>query len=134
MKRFRVLVADDEPLARGIIANLLKSDPEVELVLECTDATSTREGLARVRPDIAFLDIEMPGATGLQLAGELPDEGPIVVFVTAFSTYATQAFDVSAIDYVLKPFSDERFAEALERAKRRVRERRMGELATQLAT
>jgi len=134
MKRFRVLVADDEPLARGIVANLLKADPEVELVLECTDATSTREGIARLRPDIAFLDVEMPGATGVQLAGDLPDGGPIVVFITAFSTYATQAFEVSATDYVLKPFSDERFSEALDRAKRRVRERRMGVLATQLLT
>jgi two-component system LytT family response regulator len=69
----------------------------------------------------------------LQLAGELPDEGPIIVFITAFSTYATQAFEVSATDYVLKPFSDERFNEALDRAKRRVRERRLGELATQVA-
>jgi len=133
MTRFRVLVADDEPLARGIIANLLKGDPEIELVLECADAISTREGIARIHPHIAFLDIEMPGATGLQLAGELPDEGPIVVFITAFSTYATQAFEVSATDYVLKPFSDERFSEALDRAKRRVRERRLGELATQVA-
>ena len=134
MTRFRVLIADDEPLARGIVANLLKGDPEVELVLECNDAVSTREGLTRLHPDIAFLDIEMPGATGLQVLGDLPDGGPIVVFITAFSTYAAQAFDVSATDYVLKPFSDERFREALDRAKRRVRERRLGELATQVAT
>jgi two-component system LytT family response regulator len=134
MTRFRVLLADDEPLARGIVANLLKSDPEIELVLECADAVSAREGLARVHPDIAFLDIEMPGASGLQLADDLPDQGTIVVFITAFSNYAAQAFDVSATDYVLKPFSDERFREALDRAKRRVRERRLGELATQVAT
>jgi two-component system LytT family response regulator len=134
MRRFRVLVADDEPLARGIVANLLKADPEIELVLECSDAISTREGIARLRPDIAFLDIQMPGATGLQVAGGLADAGPIVVFITAFSHYAPQAFDVSATDYVLKPFSDERFKEALERAKRRVRERRLGELATQVAS
>jgi two-component system, LytTR family, response regulator len=134
MTRFRVLVADDEPLARGIVANLLKGDPEIELVLECGDADSAREGLARLHPDIAFLDIEMPGASGLRLADDLSDQGTIVVFITAFSTYATQAFDVSATDYVLKPFSDERFKEALDRAKRRVRERRLGELATQVAT
>jgi len=134
MTRFRVLVADDEPLARGIVANLLKADPEIELVLECSDAISTREGIARLSPDIAFLDVQMPGATGLQVAGALPESGPIVVFITAFSHYATQAFDVSATDYVLKPFSDERFKEALERAKRRVRERRLGELATQVAS
>jgi len=134
MTRFRVLLADDEPLARGIVANLLKGDPEIELVLECADAVSARDGLARLHPDIAFLDIEMPGASGLQLADDLPDKGPIVVFITAFSTYAAQAFDVSATDYVLKPFSDERFREALDRAKRRVRERRLSELATQVAS
>jgi two-component system LytT family response regulator len=134
MRRFRVLVADDEPLARGIVANLLKADAEIELVLECSDAISAREGIARLSPDIAFLDVEMPGATGLQVAGSLAGGGPIVVFITAFSNYATQAFDVSATDYVLKPFSDERFKEALERAKRRVRERRLGELATQVAS
>ena len=134
MTRFRVLLADDEPLARGIVANLLKGDPEIELVLECADAVSAREGLARLHPDIAFLDIEMPGASGLQLANRLPDQGTVVVFITAFSNYATKAFDVSATDYVLKPFSDERFREALDRAKRRVRERRLGELATQVAT
>src|SRR5262245_35185836 len=134
MTRFRVLVADDEPLARGIVADLLKGDPEIESVLECGDAVSARAGIVRVHPDIAFLDVEMPGATGLQLAGALPEGGPIVVFITAFSSYAAQAFDVEATDYVLKPFSDERFKEALERAKRRVRERRISELANQMAT
>ena len=134
MTRFSVLVADDEPLARGIVANLLKDDPEVETVFERGDAAGARECIASQRPDIAFLDVEMPGATGLQVAAGLPDETPIVVFITAFSTYATQAFEVSATDYVLKPFSDERFREALERAKRRVRERRLGALATQVAT
>ena len=132
--RFRVLVADDEPLARGIVANLLKDDPEIESVFERGDAAGVRECIASQRPDIAFLDVEMPGATGLQVAAGLPEEAPIVVFITAFSSYATQAFEVSAIDYVLKPFSDDRFREALERAKRRVRERRLGTLATQLAT
>jgi two-component system LytT family response regulator len=117
-----VLVADDEPLARGMVANLLKGDPEIESVLECGDAASARAGIARQRPDIAFLDISA-GATGLQLAGELPDAGRSSCSSRP-SAYAPQAFDVSATDYVLKPFSDERFREALERAKRRVRERR----------
>jgi len=134
MTQFRVLVADDEPLARGIVADLLKRDPEIASVHECGDAASAREGLARVRPDIAFLDVEMPGATGLQVAESVDEDGPIVVFITAFSTYATQAFEVSATDYVLKPFSDERFKEALERAKRQVRQRRLGALASQVAS
>jgi two-component system, LytTR family, response regulator len=134
MTRFRVLVADDEPLARRMVVSLLHGDEEIESVVECGDASSARETIARQRPDIVFLDIEMPEASGLDVAGDLGPDGPVVVFVTAFSRYATQAFEVSASDYVLKPFSDQRFADALERAKRRVRERRMGALASQLAT
>jgi two-component system LytT family response regulator len=134
MTRFRVLVADDEPLARSMVAALLRDDEEVTEVIECGDAVAARTLIARHRPDIVFLDIEMPEVTGLDLAEDLSDDGPIVVFVTAFSRYATDAFDVDASDYVLKPFTDERFADALQRAKRRVRERRLGELASQLAT
>jgi two-component system, LytTR family, response regulator len=134
MTRFRVLVADDEPLARRMVASLLRHDPDIEAVVECGDARGVREQLARARLDIAFLDIEMPEVSGLDLAGALSGGGPVVVFITAYSEYATQAFDVSAVDYVMKPFSDERFRSAVERAKRRVRERRLGELATQLAS
>jgi two-component system LytT family response regulator len=132
--QFRAIVADDEPLARRMVASILKADPEIETVVECPDAKCVKDYIARVRPDIAFLDIEMPGMSGLEIAGALHDDGPVVVFITAFSTYATDAFDVAAIDYVTKPFSDQRFREAVERAKRRVRERRLGELATQVAS
>jgi two-component system LytT family response regulator len=134
MTRFRMLVADDEQLARRMVAALLRADPQVEAVFECGDAACARDSIARLHPDVVFLDIEMPGSSGLQIAGDLDARGPVVVFITAFSTYATQAFDVSAVDYLLKPFSDERFAEAVDRAKRRVRERRLGELATQVAS
>jgi two-component system LytT family response regulator len=134
MTRFRALVADDEPLARTLIAALLRGDPDIESVIECGDADCARDSIARLRPDMAFLDIEMPGANGLEVADGVDNQGPVVVFITAFSSYATQAFDVSAVDYVLKPFSDRRFAEAVERAKRRVRERRLGDLATQVAS
>jgi two-component system LytT family response regulator len=134
MTRFRVLVADDEPLARRMVVSILQADPEIETVVECGDARCVHDSLARFQPAIAFLDIEMPEMSGLDIAGGLREGGPVVVFITAFSTYATQAFDVSAIDYVMKPFSDERFREAVERAKRRVRERRLGELATQVAS
>ena len=134
MTRFRVLVADDEPLARGMVAALLREDAEIETVLECSDAKLAHDLIERHRPDIVFLDIEMPEVTGLDLAKDLGEEGPVIVFVTAFSRYAPNAFEVAASDYVLKPFTDRRFAEALQRAKRRVRERRLGELANQLAT
>ena len=132
--RFRVLVAEDEPLARSMVATLLKRDTEIETVIECGDARGAHETMSCQPIDIAFLDIEMPGASGLDLAGRAGPNGPAIVFVTAFSHYAPAAFDVQAIDYVLKPFSDERFFEALERAKTRVRQRRLGELASQLAS
>jgi two-component system, LytTR family, response regulator len=131
---FRALVAEDEPLARRMVAELLRRDTEIDQVLECADAEAALKALARERFDIAFLDIEMPGSTGLELAQTLSPKGPVVVFVTAFGRYAAEAFDVLAVDYVLKPFSDERFATAVGRAKTRVRERRLAELATQLAT
>lgn len=134
MTRFHVLVAEDEPLARAMVAGLLRRDAEVGTVIECADADAAREALGRQRVDIAFLDIEMPGSSGLDLAEARAADGPAVVFVTAFSHYAPAAFDVQAVDYVLKPFSDDRFFEALERAKKRVRERRLGELASQLAS
>jgi two-component system LytT family response regulator len=133
MTGFRVLVADDEPLARRMIARLVESDPEVAQVIQCADARAIRDELARDRPDIAFLDIEMPEASGLDISESIGSDGPVVIFVTAFSQYAAAAFGVSAVDYVLKPFSDERFHAALERAKRRVRERRLTAMAAQLA-
>jgi two-component system LytT family response regulator len=134
MTSFRALVAEDEPLARRMVADLLKRDREVSEVVECGNATEVEAAIARCQVDIAFLDVEMPEASGLEVAQRLLPSGPVVVFVTAFSRYAADAFDVLAIDYVLKPFSDDRFFSALERAKTRVRERRLAELAGQLAT
>jgi len=131
---FRVLVVDDEPLAREMVVNLLKTDREIESVVECGDPRETTEIIARQRPHIVFLDVEMPEADGIQVARTFDENDPIVVFITAFSHYATQAFDVRAIDYVLKPFSDQRFFEALARAKRCVRERHLGGLVSQIAT
>ena len=126
MTTFRVLVVDDEPLAREAAVTLLRRDPEIGGVEECADGLSARDSIARTRPDIVFLDIEMPGLSGVQLAEDLQSEPPVIVFTTAFSQYAVGAFEVAATDYVLKPFSDERFLEALGRAKRRVREKRLG--------
>jgi two-component system LytT family response regulator len=134
VNRFRVLVAEDEPDARSMVVSLLGRDAEVELVANCADGRTAVEALDRQGIDIAFLDIEMPESSGLQVARHGPGDGPVVVFVTAFGRYAPTAFDVNAVDYVLKPFSDERFFAALERAKKRVRERRLSALADQIAT
>jgi two-component system LytT family response regulator len=132
--RFRVLVAEDEPLARAMVVGLLKQDVEIEEVVDCADAAQAREALRSGHFDIACLDIEMPESSGVDLASELGQSGPFVIFVTAFGRYAMDAFDVNAVDYVLKPFSDERFHSALDRAKQRVRERKLAELAEQLAS
>lgn len=133
MSRFRVLVADDEPLALRMVANLVRDDDEIESVVECAESAEAGQMIRKLQPDIVFLDIEMPEVNGFDIARDLAEDGPVVVFVTAFSRYAPDAFGVGASDYVLKPFSDGRFAEALARAKRRVRERRLGRLASQLA-
>jgi two-component system LytT family response regulator len=132
MTPLRVLVVDDEPLARGAVIAMVKGDAGVEVVGECGDGLEARTAIEREHPDIVFLDIEMPGMDGLQLADRLPPGGPVVVFTTAYSQYAMQAFDVAATDYVLKPFSRERLLASLARAKRRVRERRLGELAGEM--
>lgn len=119
-----VLVADDEPLARAMVAALVRSDQDVGTVFESGDAPTARQIIAEQGVDIAFLDVEMPGMTGLQIASDLPLERPVVVFVTAFGQYAPSAFEVRAVDYVLKPFSDARLLEALDRAKQRAADRR----------
>jgi two-component system LytT family response regulator len=127
MTGFRIVVADDEPLARSMVSALLRDDPEIETIVECGDATEVRHAIERVRADIVFLDVEMPEIDGIEIASDLSVEKPVVVFVTAYSNYATQAFDVRAADYVLKPFTDRRFREAVQRAKERVLERRSRE-------
>lgn len=115
----RVLVVDDEPLARENMRVLLAADPEVEIVGECAGPEAVAM-IARHRPDIMFLDVQMPDLDGfalLDLVG--PNAVPAVVFVTAFDRYAVQAFEVHALDYLLKPFTDDRFGTALARAKAR---------------
>jgi two-component system LytT family response regulator len=129
MTGFRVIVVDDEPLARTMVGTLVKGDPDVACVLECGEARAVPGLIAEHRPHILFLDIEMPEMSGIRIAELVDDAGPAIVFVTAFGQYATRAFDVKAIDYVLKPFSDDRLRDALARAKQRIRERRLGELA-----
>lgn len=123
--RLRVLVADDEPLALARLLTLLPKD--IDIVGKYGSGTEAMEAMRRDRPDIAFLDMQMPGCDGLQaVAGLEPSERPAVVFVTAYQKYAVDAFDVRAVDYVLKPFDGQRIATALERAAEFVRGRRAG--------
>lgn len=124
----KVLIVDDEPLARANVQALLDRDTEVEVVGQGSGVDAVAL-IARLRPDILFLDIQMPEVDGfalLELIGA--DAVPAIVFVTAFDRYALRAFDVHALDYLLKPFTDARFAGALARAKTQARSRRRGEL------
>ena len=115
--KVRTLVVDDEPIARRTLCLLLARDPEVELVGAC-DAVAAIEVIPRERPDLLFLDIQMPELDGFGLLERVGVETvPAIVFVTAFEQHALRAFDVDAVDYLLKPFDDERFALALRRAK-----------------
>jgi len=119
--RIRALVVDDEPLARTNLAVLLRLDPEIEIVGECG---SGQEGLKEIlskKPDLVFLDVQMPECDGfdvLELLGN--DMPPAIVFVTAYDQYAVRAFEAEALDYLLKPFDNARFDRALSRAKERI--------------
>lgn len=114
----RTLVADDEPLARERLVTLLREEPDVELVGECNDGASAADAIRRLSPHLVFLDIQMPAADGFRVMELLGDDRlPLVIFVTAYDSHALRAFDVHALDYLLKPFDRERFRRALDRAR-----------------
>jgi two-component system LytT family response regulator len=129
----RTLIVDDEQMARASIRVLLSGDPEIELVGECASGADAVTAIAARAPDLVFLDVQMPRMNGFEVLEALGDNRSfVVVFVTAFDTYAIEAFDVQALDYVLKPFDDRRFHRAVERAKDRIRHARLDHLATEL--
>jgi two-component system LytT family response regulator len=130
MKRpIRTLVVDDEPLAREGIIALLAEDPDIEVVGSCADGLSAVAKIRAARPDLVFLDVQMPKRTGLEVVADLPAaERPVIIFVTAYDEYAIQAFEHCVVDYLLKPFRDARFAAALARAKGEVRRSRVNGL------
>ena len=130
----RVLVADDEAVARRRIRRYLASDVSVTVVGECADGHAAVDAIRTLAPDLVFLDVQMPELDGFEvLEAVTPASRPAIVFVTAFDRYAIRAFDLHAIDYLLKPFTQERFALALSRAKERVASRaRDGNLTTLL--
>jgi two-component system LytT family response regulator len=117
----RTLVVDDEPLARANLRVLLARDPAIELVGECGSGAQALAALRELRPALLFLDVQMPEMDGFDVLEQLGDAAaPVIVFVTAFDQYALRAFDAGALDYLLKPFDDARFAQALARAKARL--------------
>jgi two-component system LytT family response regulator len=123
MTEIRALVVDDEPHARDNVCALLRREPTWRVIGECANAAALDAALEIHAPDVVFLDIRLPGANGVALARMLRDRTPrpLVVFTTAYETYAVEAFDVEAIDYLLKPFDDQRFAAALRRVEHALR-------------
>src|SRR5579871_5237993 len=121
MQRIRTLIVDDERLSRQTLRVLLAQDREVEIVGEAADGEAALNLIQKLQPRLLFLDVHMPLLNGLEMLARLAEaERPEVVFVTAHEDYARPAFDVCAVDYLMKPFSDSRFAQALERAKKRL--------------
>jgi two-component system, LytTR family, response regulator len=116
----RVLIVDDEQSARVRLRQLIERHGGLEIVGECQTAGEARTAIARLKPDIVFLDIQMPGGSPIEMLRDEGEHGHAVVFVTAHSTYGVDAFDVGAADYLLKPFTASRFAKALKRAKERL--------------
>lgn len=116
-----VLVVDDEPIARHAVVRLLRDDPDIELLGECGDGMSAVAAIRSQSPDLVFLDIQMPAITGMDVVATIGAERmPATVFVTAYEQYAVRAFEANAVDYLVKPFSRERFAATLQRVKTRL--------------
>ena len=114
----RVLIVDDEAPARDRLKLLLSETADVEVVGEAGDGESAAEQIAALTPTVVFLDVQMPGCTGLEVAAALPASAPLVVFCTAFDRYAVDAFELNAVDYLLKPVSRARLEKALDRVRR----------------
>jgi two-component system LytT family response regulator len=122
LKKIRALIVDDEPLAREGLELLLAADPEVEVVGSAPDGGAAVRMMRALHPDLVLLDVQMPGLDGFHaLAALEPAERPVVLFVTAFEKHAIRAFEVNAVDYLLKPYSTARFTAAMDRAKQTVR-------------
>ena len=122
----RTILVDDEPLALRKLRRLVAAEPEVEVVAECVDGRTAAEAIRRYAPDLVFLDIQIPELDGFEVVQSLPrDRLPVIVFVTAYDEHALRAFEVHALDYLLKPVAPDRFRQALKRARERLHERRV---------
>src|SRR5215475_8315211 len=120
--KIRTLIVDDEPLARSNIAVLLRDDPEIQIIGECGSGAEALGEIRVARPDLLFLDVQMPECDGFDVLEMLGNDfPPAVVFVTAYDQYALRAFEAGALDYLLKPFDNTRFELAFTRAKQRIR-------------
>lgn len=131
--KLRVMIVDDEPLARQRIEDLLHRESDVEIVGRVDNGRVAVEAIREQDPDLVFLDVQMPGMTGLEVAATVGAESmPATIFVTAYDQFALKAFEVAAVDYLVKPFDDERFATALDRARRRIELEEVGAVTRRL--
>ena len=129
----RVLIVDDEPLARQRIADMLRAEAGVTIAGESDNGDDAVTKIRELRPDVVFLDVQMPGRSGLDVIREVGvAEMPLTIFVTAYDQHALEAFEVAAVDYLVKPFDDERFEQALHRARRMIELRQVDKLRSQL--
>jgi two-component system LytT family response regulator len=129
----RIVVCDDEPLARGYLRGLIEGEAECEIVAECKDADEAIIAIETLSPDLVFLDIQMPGQSGLEVVEEIGhDQMPYTVFVTAHDRYAIPAFERQALDYLLKPFTEERFRKSMQRVREQLQLRRDAQWAIKL--
>jgi len=133
MSRIRTLVVDDEPIARERVLSLLQQEDDVEVVGECGDGAQAVAAIQHQVPDLVFLDVQMPGVDGFGVIEAIGAEKmPTVVFVTAYDEYALRAFEVHALDYLLKPFGRDRFRQTLSHARAHLERRRAGDLGRRL--
>ena len=133
MTKIRTLVVDDEPMGRERVRSLLQHEEDVEIVGECSDGAQAIVAIQQHAPDLVFLDVQMPGATGFGVIDAVgPERMPNVIFVTAYDEYALKAFEYHALDYLLKPFNRDRFQETLKHARASLERRRAGDLGRRL--
>jgi two-component system, LytTR family, response regulator len=133
MKKIRTLVVDDEPLARERLTSLLAAEADIEIVGQCRDGEEAVHAIIDHSPDLVFLDVQMPAMNGFEVIEAVGSERmPLVIFVTAYDQHALKAFQVRALDYVLKPFDRERFQEALQRARAHIQRDETGDLGRRL--
>ena len=134
MAKIRTVIVDDEAAARRGLRLLLNNDPDVKIIAECRNGLEAVATLKAAKADLMFLDIQMPGMDGFEvLRSTPPKQRPVVVFVTAYNEYALKAFETHALDYVLKPYSDERFRAALNRVKKHLDQCELAELGHRLS-
>jgi len=131
--KIRTLIIDDESLARDRVKRFLRDEPDIQIIGECSDGKEAIAAIKREKPDLVFLDIQMPEKNGFEVIKSLnPEEAPTVIFVTAYDQYALQAFDVHALDYLLKPFTRERMHRAIARAREHMEHKSLGNLDERL--